>query len=320
MSPTPSAEAAVAATAASRDTAVAARGLTKRYGRHVAVAGLDLDVRRGEVFGLLGPNGAGKTTTVKMLLGLVRPSAGTATLDGRPVSDPRSRRRVGYLPEHFRFPEWATGRRLLDHHGRLSGLDAATRRERIPQVLARVGLGDRGDTRLRAYSKGMQQRIGLAQALLGDPAIVLLDEPTSALDPIGRRDVRDLIRGLRADDVTVVLNSHLLSEVEMVCDRVAIVDRGRVVTSGALADVVGRATAVRLRVDRVDVPLRALLARSGTIADVRDREVLVELADPEATPDLAAAVVGAGYRLEALVPVTPTLEDVFVRLVTPGDG
>lgn len=185
------------------------------------------------MFGFLGPNGAGKTTTVKILLGLVSATSGQARLFGEPVGDAESRRRVGYLPENFRFHEWLTGAELLDFHARLAGMGRHERERRIPEVLELVGLGGRGDDLVRSYSKGMTQRIGLAQAVIHAPDLVLLDEPTSALDPVGRREVRDLIRSLRAQGMTVFLNSHLLSEVEMVCDRVAIVDRGQVVRSGA---------------------------------------------------------------------------------------
>ena len=206
--------------------------LSKNYGETVAVAGLTLTVGQGEVFGFLGPNGAGKTTTVKMLLGLVAPSAGEARLLGRRPGDPAIMGRVGFLPEHFRFPAWLTAADFLDVHARLYGLSAAERRVRIPKLLARVGLGDRPRSKLGDFSKGMLQRVGLAQALLNDPALVFLDEPTSGLDPLGRREVRDLIHELRAAGVTVFLNSHFLSEVEVTCDRVAIVKRGRIVRLG----------------------------------------------------------------------------------------
>jgi ABC-2 type transport system ATP-binding protein len=212
--------------------------LRKEYGRKVALEDLSLSVQPGEVFGFLGPNGAGKTTTIKVLLGLVKPSSGQARIFGIPSTDPEARRQVGYLPENFRFQDWLTGTELLELHADLADMSRAERSQRIPEVLRLVGLGDRGDDRIRGYSKGMLQRIGLAQAVIHNPRLVLLDEPTSALDPIGRREVRDLIRGLAARGMTVFLNSHLLSEVEMVCDRVAIIDRGRVVRSGRLPDLV----------------------------------------------------------------------------------
>jgi ABC-2 type transport system ATP-binding protein len=306
---------APAADLAAGAPAIETVGLRKEYGRTVALHDLSLSVRPGEVFGFLGPNGAGKTTAVKILLGLTRPTGGGARLFGRPAAEPATRRRVGYLPETFRFHDWLTGEGLLDFHGRLAGLSAAERRKRIPEVLGLVGLAGRGSERLRGYSKGMAQRIGLAQALLHRPDLVLLDEPTSALDPVGRRQVRDLIRSLRAEGTTVFLNSHLLSEVELVCDRVAIVDRGRVVRSGRLAELVGGATEVRVTVDRVDRELVAALGRHGAVLAVADATVTLGVADPELVPEVAAAVIGAGYRLYGLVPIHRSLEEVFVTLV-----
>src|SRR6266498_1790607 len=272
MSRTASAELAESTAGTGRPVpAVATSALHKAFGRRVALYDLTLEVGAGEVFGFLGPNGAGKTTAMKILLGLVHPSGGRALVLGRPPTEPAARRRVGYLPEHFRFQEWATGVELLDFHGRLSGLGTAERSERIPEVLERVGLAGRGGERVRRYSKGMTQRLGLALALLHRPDLVLLDEPTSALDPVGRRDVRGLVRELAATGVTVFLNSHLLTVV------------GRY---GEVARVEG--TAVTLEVDAFDV-----------------------------APDLAAVLVGSGYRLYGLVPVQRSLEDVFVDLVGP---
>jgi len=281
---------------------------------------LSLAVAPGEVFGFLGPNGAGKTTTVKILLGLVKPTAGRATLFGLPSADPAARRRVGYLPENFRFHDWMTGRQLLEFHGRLAGMTAEERRARIPEVLERVGLAGRGDDRIGSYSKGMTQRIGLAQAILHRPALVLLDEPTSALDPIGRREVRDFIRELRAEGVAVFLNSHMLGEVEMVCDRVAIVDRGRVVHAGPLRPLVAGARELRLTVDCVDDGLARLLCPFGRIVGRDATTVTLALGDGREAADVIAAVVGAGRRLHAAEPVHRTLEDVFVGLVGASEG
>ncbi len=315
MSLTVSADAAGRPAGRATPAAVETSRLRKEYGRRVALHDLSLAVAPGEVFGFLGPNGAGKTTAVKILAGLVRPTAGTARLFGEPVAEPRARRCIGYLPEHFRFHDWLTGAELLDFHGRLAGLTPAERQARIPDVLERVGLAGRGGERIRHYSKGMAQRLGLAQAILHAPRLVLLDEPTSALDPLGRREVRDLIRALRADGVTVFLNSHLLSEIELVCDRVAIVDRGRVIRSGRLGDLHGGVAEVRVTVDRVDARLRALLGRFGEILAVDASAVVLGVCDFDAAPAVAEAVVRAGYRLYGLVPVQQSLEEVFVRLV-----
>jgi ABC-2 type transport system ATP-binding protein len=300
--------------------AVEASDLGKRYGRHVALEGLSLSIAPGEVVGLLGPNGAGKTTTVKILLGLVSATSGSARIFDVPVTDPAARRDVGYLPEQFRFPAWLTGAELLDLHGRLAGVDAEHRRARAGEVLELVGLTGREHTRIGSYSKGMTQRIGLAQALVGDPRLVLLDEPTSALDPLGRRDVRDLVRHLRTQGVAVLLNSHLLSEVELMCDRVAIVDRGHVIRQGRLDELAGKGLELRLRLDRVDEHALALLGGYGDVVAVEVDEVLLAADDPAATAALAADLVRAGYGLLALVPLQRSLEDVFVELVKAPAG
>jgi len=298
--------------------------LRKEYGRRVALHELTLEVGRGEVFGFLGPNGAGKTTAVKVLTGLVRPTSGTAEVLGRPAGDSEVRRAVGYLPEHFRFQEWATAEDLLHFHGRLAGMPAAARRSRIPEVLELVGLSGRGGDRIKRYSKGMTQRIGLALALLARPELVLLDEPTSALDPVGRRDVRLIVRALAGGGVTVFLNSHLLSEVEAVCDRVAVVDRGRVVASGRLGDLVGPVAQLRIAVDRVDRELLSAVAAHGEVTEVEGTTVTLAVDQLDVGPAVAELVIARGYRLYGLIPVTASLEDVFVRLVggetAPPDG
>lgn len=304
-----------AAASAALPPAIETVGLRKEYGRRVALHDMTVTVQPGEVFGFLGPNGAGKTTAIKILTGLVRPTGGVARVLGHPAGDPRGRRRVGYLPEQFRFHDWATGEELLDFHGRLAGVPAAERATRIAEVLEQVGLTGRGRDRIRGYSKGMTQRIGLAAAILAAPALILLDEPTSALDPVGRRDVRDLIRAVRAQGVTVFLNSHLLSEVELVCDRVAIVDRGRVVRSGPLTELVGPATRLRLVLDRVDGELLSALERLGQVDEVTGTSVTLAVGGTDVAPAVAELVVRGGYRLHGLVPEQRSLEDVFVGLV-----
>jgi ABC-2 type transport system ATP-binding protein len=304
-----------AATRCPKNPAIHVRGLHKAYGHKVALQHVDLTVEQGEVFGFLGPNGAGKTTTVKILLGLVHPTSGSASLFGRAAGEPAARSRVGYLPENFRFHDWMTGAGLLDFHGRLAGLSVAERKERIPHVLEQVGLAGRGGDKIRSYSKGMTQRIGLAQAIIHEPDLVLLDEPTSALDPVGRREVRDLIRGLQARGMTVFLNSHLLSEVEMVCDRVAIVDRGQVVRSGRLDDLMGGVPELRITVDRIDQQLLDSLQRCGKIQRVDGTTVTLGVSDLEVGPKVAEVLVRNGYLLYGMVPSHQSLEDVFVSLV-----
>ena len=309
---------AAPAIAAAGVAAIRTRGLHKVYRGRVALHGLDLQVQPGEVFGFLGPNGAGKTTTVKILTGLVRPTDGEAQIFGVDVGDPSARRRVGYLPELFRFQDWLTGDQLLDFHGRLIGLSAAERADAGHRALVRVGLEGRGAERIRGYSKGMTQRIGLAQALLGDPALVLLDEPTSALDPLGRREVRDIIGRLREDGVTVFLNSHLLSEVELVCDRVAVVDRGRVVYSGGLEELTAATRTLRLTVTPLDDALLAALGRLGEVRPEAHGTVTVRLHADVEPAAVASTVVGGGWQLSAMVPVAASLEDAFLRLISGG--
>ena len=216
------------------DLAIRTRRLRKVFSGKVAVRNLTLDVSRGEVFGFLGPNGAGKSTSIKMLLGLVFPTSGEAEILGRPAGDVKTRSKVGFLPEHFRFYDWLTSTELLKLHGRLYGMSHGMLRERVPALLDLVGLAPHPDKPLRDFSKGMLQRIGLAQALLNEPDLIFLDEPTSGLDPFGRRLVRDIIKAQRARGATVLLNSHLLGEVEITCDRVAFIRDGEVVETRQL--------------------------------------------------------------------------------------
>src|SRR5436309_9392767 len=228
--------------------AVHTQDLAKRYGRTMALAGLTMSVRRAEVFGFLGPNGAGKTTAVKLLVGLARASAGQAWVLGAPVGDLPTRRKLGYLPELFRYQGWMKARAVLGLHCELADLPRAGWKSEIAGALETVGLSERGGDRVEGFSKGMQQRLGLGVALLGRPDLVLLDEPTSALDPVGRHDVREIIRKLKDRGTAVFLNSHLLSEVEQVCDRLAVVDRGRVIATGTTSQILGQDGAARVRV------------------------------------------------------------------------
>lgn len=289
--------------------------LRKVYGNTVAVDSVTLTVERGEVFGFLGPNGAGKTTTVKMLLGLVHSTSGRASILDHTPGDPRVMGRVGFLPEHFRFPSWMTATGFLDIHGRLLGMSASARRQRGAELLAQVDLADRASTRLGDFSKGMSQRIGLAQALLNEPEIVFLDEPTSGLDPLGRREVRDLIRGLRTAGVAVFLNSHLLSEVEAVCDRVAIVKRGRVVRLGSLHDLTRGNLEVNLRAHGLDADMIKGLAQWGKVVSSNVDRVTLVLEAEETIPLVVEWLVGHGARIFELSPRRLSLEDLFARVM-----
>src|SRR6266849_5533840 len=257
------------------DLAIRTRGLRKIFLHNVAVEGLTLEVARGEVFGFLGPNGAGKSTSIKMLLGLVAPTSGDAEVLGRRAGDVQTRSRIGFLPEHFQFYGWLTAWELLHVHGRLYRIPRATLQERIPALLDLVGLAAHRDKRLRDFSKGMLQRIGLAQALLNEPALIFLDEPTSGLDPVGRRLVRDIIRDLRSKGTTVFLNSHLLSEVEITCDRVAFIKHGEVIRISELKSLVEGETRVTLRASGLRSDVVAGLSQWGH--DVRADDGLVTL-------------------------------------------
>lgn len=299
--------------AASGTPAVRTVELTKRFGRTVALAGLSMNVPRGEVFGFLGPNGAGKTTAVKLLLGLLTPSSGDAWLLGRPVGDLRTRRRIGYLPELFRYQSWLTAAEVLALHCELAPLPRSSWKDEVRTALETVGLTQRANDRVGTFSKGMQQRLGLGAALLGEPELVFLDEPTSALDPVGRHDVREIIRVLAARGTAVFLNSHLLSEVEQVCDRVAVVDHGRVIASGTMDELLG-GTAVLVRVTGLEQADKNKLSDFGRIDDEGDHLTFNNL-HPDRVPELVTAIVGLGGKVHEVAPRHQTLEDRFLQLL-----
>jgi ABC-2 type transport system ATP-binding protein len=296
--------------------AIETHGLRKRFGQKLAVADLSLSVRRGEVFGFLGPNGAGKTTSLKMLLGLVPATSGRATMLGSPIGDRAARARVGFLPEHFHFQDWLTGRELLRFHGRLFGIPPATLEKRSDALLERVNLVEAADRKVREYSKGMLQRIGLAQALVNEPELVFLDEPTSGLDPLGRRLVRDIIRELRDRGTTVFLNSHLLGEVEVTCDRVVFIKAGRTLHGMALGGAES-ATELEIRVSPLDPETLAGLDRFGqrlpeTVATANG-VLRMKVAGDEALPEIARWLVGRGASLYEMRTAKKTLEAWFLE-------
>jgi ABC-2 type transport system ATP-binding protein len=313
------AEAAEVVTAAAPDGAAAGSPaiqtveLSKRFGSTVALAGLSMTVPRGEVFGFLGPNGAGKTTSVKLLLGLISPTAGEGRLLGRPIGDLKTRRKIGYLPELFRYQGWLSAREVLALHCELAPLPRSSWSDEITTALDTVGLTERATDRVSTFSKGMQQRLGLAVALLGEPELVFLDEPTSALDPVGRHDVREIIRGLAARGTAVFLNSHLLSEVEQVCDRVAVVDHGRVIASGTMDQLLS-GTTVRVRVTGLPQDGLAKLTPFGQVDDEGDQLTFTNL-NVERVPDLVSAIVALGGRVYEVAPRHQTLEDRFLQLL-----
>jgi ABC-2 type transport system ATP-binding protein len=322
-------------------------GLRKIYGTKVAVDDLTLEVPRGEVFGFLGPNGAGKSTSVKMLLGLVAPSDGTALVLGQPPGAISTMGRIGFLPEHFRFHEWLQAAELLDLHGRLYGMSPAARKQRIPELLALMGLQDHAHRPISGFSKGMLQRIGLAQALLNKPTLVFLDEPTSALDPFGRMLVREIIHDLKARGTTVFLNSHLLGEVEATCDRVAFIKDGRVLQTLALRDYQEGHIRVEIHVDELTPALLDQLRRiaqsvsianpvgikssniGGGQVDVATGGIAVAatpatlelmIDDEERIPELAERIMASGARLYGLIPHKVSLEQLFLEIVGREDS
>jgi ABC-2 type transport system ATP-binding protein len=300
--------------------AIDTRNLRKVFGDNVAVRGLTLQVARGEVFGFLGPNGAGKTTSIKMLLGLVAPTGGTGQLLGEPMGHRATRARLGFLPEHFRFHDWLTAREFLTLHGRLYGMPAGRLTARMAELLERVGLAPFAHKPLRTYSKGMLQRIGLAQALLNEPDLVFLDEPTSGLDPVGRRLVRDIIRELRARGTTVFLNSHLLSEVEITCDRVAFIKHGEVVQTSALTSLVNGATRVTVRARALGPETLAGLGQWGRDIRADGETTTLTIEDEEALPAITRYLVNQGVEVYALTPQHLALEDLFIQIIGTDGG
>ncbi|HSG17780.1 MAG TPA: ABC transporter ATP-binding protein [Anaerolineae bacterium] len=297
--------------------AIDAQGMRKEFGDKVAVEDFTLQVPKGEIFGFLGPNGAGKTTSVKMLLGLVKPTAGTANILGRPFGERATLARIGFLPEHFRFHEWLQAAEFLDLHGQLLGMEKSRRAAAIPPLLELVGLERRAKTKLSAFSKGMLQRIGLAQALLNEPELVFLDEPTSGLDPLGRRLVRDIITGLRAEKITVFLNSHLLSEIELTCDRVAFIREGVIVRVATLEELEQERIQITIRVGRPTQELVNGLAQygDGVTLDESSGRIHLTIADESQMPQIVNWLVEQDQAVYELSPRRRSLEDRFLEIV-----
>jgi ABC-2 type transport system ATP-binding protein len=304
----------------SSDLAIRTRGLRKVFGGKVAVRNLTLDVPRGEVFGFLGPNGAGKSTSVKMLLGLVFPTSGEAEILGRRAGDVKARSRVGFLPEHFRFYDWLTPAELLKLHGRLYGMSPAVLRGRIPKLLELVGLTPHREKRLQEFSKGMLQRIGLAQALLNDPELIFLDEPTSGLDPFGRRMVRDIIKAQRDRGATVLLNSHLLGEVEITCDRVAFIKDGEVVETRKLDGEAKEQNTVLIRAHKVTAEMVKGLAQWTSSAQYEAGRLSFSLSANAMLPEVVRYLVSAGADIYEVARQRLSLEERFLQIVGSDRG
>ena len=300
--------------------ALSTKELRKVFGDTVAVKGLTLQVEPGEVFGFLGPNGAGKTTSIKMLLGLIAPTSGTATLLGSPLGDRQARAHIGFLPEHFRFHDWLSANEFLTLHGQLYGMEASRLARRIPELLDMVGLLQFQKKQLRTYSKGMLQRIGLAQSLLNDPSLVFLDEPTSGLDPVGRRLVRDIIHELRRKGTGVFLNSHLLSEIEVTCDRVAFIKHGEVIRVLELKKLEDIKASVTIRAVGLTADILTGLCQWGQ--DVRADGDHLSMAVPNEAvlPEINRYLVSQGVEVFAMTPQRLSLEEIFIQVVGTDGG
>ena len=299
--------------------AIETQELRKVFGDNAAVKGLTLQVLQGEVFGFLGPNGAGKTTSIKMLLSLIQPTSGSATLLGAPLSDRQRiqaiRARIGFLPEHFHFHDWLTASEFLILHGELYGMHAADLRQRIGELLELVGLAHFSAKQLRTFSKGMLQRIGLAQALLNHPDLVFLDEPTSGLDPVGRRLVRDIIHDLRRQGTSVFLNSHLLSEIEVTCDRVAFIKHGEVIRVSELKTLNETQTSVTIRAAGLTSEALAGLSQWGRDLRADGDTITLAVANEALMPEIVRYLVAQGAEVFAVTPQRLSLEDLFIQTV-----
>ena len=304
---------------ATHDFALDLHDVKKTYSGGVqALRGVAMQVHRGEVFGLLGPNGAGKSTLVKILMTVIKPTHARGTILGEPLGRKSTLARVGYLPEHHRFPEYLTGRQVVEFFGAMANVPRRERKARAAELLDFVGMGAWAETRVRQYSKGMRQRVGIAQALVNKPDLVLLDEPTDGVDPVGRRDIREMVGRLKESGTTLVLNSHLLTELEMVCGRVAILVKGKVAAQGTLDDLtVGR--------QRYEIEVAAGDNAGPTLAAIATQVAGVSLAghvfsfgsaDPAPVQPLIDRLRSAGVTIKSIRPIRPSLEDLFMQAVT----
>lgn len=327
-----------------RQWAIDLSDVAKTYkGKIEALKGISMQVQRGEVFGLLGPNGAGKSTLVKILMTIIKPTRCQGTVLGQAVGSKACLRQVGYLPEHHRFPDYLTGAQVLDFYAAMGEVPRRVRKARIGELLDLVGMGDWGDTKVSKYSKGMRQRVGIAQALMNDPEIVLLDEPTDGVDPVGRRDIRNILAHLKDQGKTVFLNSHLLSELEMVCDRVAILVHGQVAQQGTIDELtagkeryeiqVARredgADATNTHADDCESLLTSVLRResdrlmtlNGAWVECNKNEIRVGTTDPRAVQPILDALRSQQVVIRSFKPVRPSLEELFMQaVVDAGQG
>ena len=314
-------DAAVASGFDPGDLAVDLHDVRKRYrGKVDALRGIEMQARRGEVFGLLGPNGAGKSTLVKIMLTVVRPTHAAGTILGSPIGTKSVLARVGYLPEKHRFPEYLSGRQVIEFAGAMAGVDSAIRRRRAGELLDLVGMGDWGDRKVSTYSKGMTQRVGIAAAMVNDPDLVVLDEPTDGVDPVGRRDIRDVLVRIRERGTCVFLNSHLLSELEMVCDRVALLVQGTVSAQGTIDELTADSRRYEIRLKgsapewaAADEGLRCKTGGGD------ETLVIVQTDDAATVQPILDRLRADGRTIVSMQPVRESLEDLFMRFVHDPD-
>jgi ABC-2 type transport system ATP-binding protein len=290
-------------------------GLTKMYGTKTGCRDISLACRRGEIFGFLGPNGAGKSTLVKMLTGLIFPTCGDAEILGRPLGDVAARRKIGYLPENFKYQDWMTGEDLLSFHASLYKLDKKTKSVRMGEALEIAGLCGNEKFRIGTYSKGMQQRIGIASSLLCDPDVLFLDEPTSALDPVGRKEVRDLLLRLKASGKTIFLNSHLLGEVETICDSIAIIKNGSILKQGSMESILEGKTVLHVAAGRITPEALEKLKAFDPNPEVHGNHVELHITGREAIPSVNRVLVENGCSVYELVSRRESLESLFINIV-----
>jgi ABC-2 type transport system ATP-binding protein len=296
------------------------RDLRKQYGSVEALKGVTLNVEQGQIYGFLGHNGAGKSTMIKILLGIVKKTDGEATLLGSEVGTTEIRKRVGYLPEDHQFPGYHSGESLLHYYGELYGMSRPDRVKRMSEALDIVGLTKRAKSKIKTYSKGMKQRLGIAQSFFHDPEVIFLDEPTDGVDPAGRREIRDLLFTLKGEGRTIFVNTHLLAEVEMMADRVAFIHQGELVREGTVADITRRANRFEIGVDKgTPFPVQEVRA-AGFKVDVVGDKVEVELADGQSIDPVLELLWAKKVSLRHLVEQKQTLEDVFMKLVEGTSG
>jgi ABC-2 type transport system ATP-binding protein len=305
--------------------AISSEAITKTYRKRLfkddfvhALQGVSLSVDEGQIFSLLGPNGAGKTTFIKIILSQTHPTAGTASLLGSRVPDVKSREHVGYLPESHRYPGYLTGKQVLTLFGNLSGVPRKTLRTRIPLLLEMVGMTQWSDVRVKKYSKGMMQRIGLAQALINDPRVIFLDEPTDGVDPVGRKEIRELLKGIRDQGKTIFLNSHLLSEVELISDRVAIVDKGRLLRVGTVDDLTLSGSSYLVGIEGpLPEAIRAELTARMMKPNVADNTLSVDVPSIDALNSVIDLLRSSGVAIRSITQKRTSLEESFINLIRP---